>query len=176
MQNIKKMSVLILSVLIGNSLNAMTRDNLKTAESYRERLDEYVSMLRARFEHSRNRFPDISEAFNHFETCTILGKINFIAQLIVRREILASDEVKEYIEREKELLREKVSGLKNKYSDLEVVLYYLELSYWYGTNRLKRFALNLFLEENFKGIRPIGPRDDADLADGLAPAPQDLDI
>lgn len=198
MKNIKKLQIIIVSILIGNSLNAMYLRNpsqkidvymggtngrysnfrsLEAQELYSIELNNSVCRFRKLFKEFEDKMP-IDQAFKLFMDLGCRGKAMFVAHEIVLNEILSSEEVVAYINRKKGLLNRIVERLRAEGFNSGMILYRLkheEIDGFKANFGLNSRALDMFLEENFEDINPIGPKDDADLADGLAPSPQDFD-
>lgn len=192
MKMLKNIVTVLFLIGIGNSLNAMRRGNpiekvgvymgghggrysnlqyLEPQEFYEIERDRAVAHFRELFESFKNEEESIYYAYSSFMNLGLSGIPMWDAHEIVRKEIISSEEVIDYINSEKELLDKIVMKLNEKYDDLGVVSYLIEDDYWIESGRrlnyLQEIALEEYLEERFEGIKPVRPRDDADLADEL---------
>lgn len=182
MKNIKNLYIIILYVLFGSSLNAINRINtdgriniftngvnieLEPQESYLGYVNRAVQYLRERFNDFKTQVP-IDQAFDRFMSLRFPGMIMFDAHEILRSELLSSEEIIKYINDQKEIFAGNLSKIREEgFEELGIIVYQL-INMVNARSRLERKALKEFLYENFRNINPIGPSDDADLADELS--------
>ena len=147
-------------------LESIGQNHLAQQEAYEERKNEAISDLRDRFVELKSAYPPISRAVARFYSLGLRGKAMFDAHKMVLNDILSNDEdVIEYINTQKIVLEEMLQGLMAECDDLQFACSYLEISYPYGLDSLKRIALGQFLSEKLGSIALLEFDDDADLMD-----------